>query len=127
MSQVATGPHSTAGRYVIFFMALFSLFTGLIYNEAFSIPLALFGTTHYKCPTDHRVSLINIRTNEVHFLSRHALDAVNTDTQCRVTDALPRVYRGTQSKAPAAILNGDCRMMPLAIDCSASQDSSHTL
>jgi V-type ATPase 116kDa subunit family len=54
-----------AGRYVIFFMAMFSLFTGLIYNEAFSIPLTMFGTTHYKCPGDPGVSLIDIRTNEV--------------------------------------------------------------
>ena len=54
-----------AGRYVIFFMALFSLFTGLIYNEAFSIPLAVFGGSHYKCPGDSSVSLINMRTNEV--------------------------------------------------------------
>ena len=54
-----------AGRYVIFFMALFSLFTGLIYNEAFSIPLAVFGTSHYKCPGDSSVSLIDMRTNEV--------------------------------------------------------------
>lgn len=55
----------SAGRYVIFFMALFSLFTGLIYNEAFSIPLAVFGGSHYKCPGDSSVSLINMRTNEV--------------------------------------------------------------
>ena len=46
-------------------MALFSLFTGLIYNEAFSIPLAVFGTSHYKCPGDSSVSLIDMRTNEV--------------------------------------------------------------
>jgi V-type ATPase 116kDa subunit family len=46
-------------------MALFSLFTGLIYNEAFSIPLAVFGGSHYKCPGDSSVSLINMRTNEV--------------------------------------------------------------
>lgn len=46
-------------------MALFSLFTGLIYNEAFSIPLAVFGSSHYKCPGDSSVSLIDMRTNEV--------------------------------------------------------------
>ena len=46
-------------------MSIFSLFTGLIYNEAFSIPLAFFGPSHWKCPSDRGLSLIDIRTNEV--------------------------------------------------------------
>lgn len=33
-------------------MAIFSLFTGLIYNEAFSIPLSLFGRGRWACPSD---------------------------------------------------------------------------
>lgn len=45
-------------------MAVFSLYTGLIYNEAFSIPLSIFGGTRYSCPSDPKVSLIDIRTNE---------------------------------------------------------------
>ena len=45
-------------------MAIFSVFTGLIYNEAFSIPLSLFGATAYTCPSDPSLSLIDIRTNE---------------------------------------------------------------
>ena len=45
-------------------MAIFSLFTGLIYNEAFSIPLSIFGHTSWKCPSDPSISLIDIRTNE---------------------------------------------------------------
>ena len=45
-------------------MAIFSVFTGLIYNEAFSIPLSLFGATAYTCPSDPPLSLIDIRTNE---------------------------------------------------------------
>jgi V-type H+-transporting ATPase subunit a len=53
-----------AGRYVILAMAIFSLFTGLIYNEAFSIPLSIFGSTSWKCPSDPSISLIDIRTNE---------------------------------------------------------------
>ncbi|KAK0575468.1 hypothetical protein LWI29_001122 [Acer saccharum] len=37
------------GRYVIMMMALFSIFTGLIYNEFFSVPFELFGPSAYGC------------------------------------------------------------------------------
>jgi len=40
------------GRYCIVLMAAFSIFTGLIYNEFFSMPMTLFGGTHSRvgCP-----------------------------------------------------------------------------
>ncbi|CAL5212417.1 unnamed protein product [Lathyrus oleraceus] len=37
------------GRYVIFMMSLFSIYTGLIYNEFFSVPFELFGPSAYEC------------------------------------------------------------------------------
>ncbi|KAL8160661.1 hypothetical protein V2J09_002198 [Rumex salicifolius] len=37
------------GRYVIMMMALFSIYTGLIYNEFFSVPFELFGQSAYAC------------------------------------------------------------------------------
>ncbi|KAJ0087270.1 hypothetical protein Patl1_09235 [Pistacia atlantica] len=37
------------GRYVIMMMALFSIYTGLIYNEFFSVPFELFGPSAYDC------------------------------------------------------------------------------
>ncbi|KAL5557947.1 hypothetical protein UlMin_034158 [Ulmus minor] len=37
------------GRYVIMMMALFSIYTGLIYNEFFSVPFELFGQSAYGC------------------------------------------------------------------------------
>ncbi|XP_010918985.1 V-type proton ATPase subunit a3 isoform X2 [Elaeis guineensis] len=37
------------GRYVIMMMAIFSIYTGLIYNEFFSVPFELFGKSAYAC------------------------------------------------------------------------------
>lgn len=37
------------GRYVILMMAFFSIYTGLIYNEFFSVPFELFGRSAYAC------------------------------------------------------------------------------
>ncbi|XP_065882276.1 V-type proton ATPase subunit a2-like [Euphorbia lathyris] len=37
------------GRYVIMMMAIFSIYTGLIYNEFFSVPFELFGPSAYAC------------------------------------------------------------------------------
>ncbi|XP_047319663.1 V-type proton ATPase subunit a3-like [Impatiens glandulifera] len=37
------------GRYVIMMMSLFSIYTGLIYNEFFSVPFELFGQSAYSC------------------------------------------------------------------------------
>ncbi|KAH9331599.1 hypothetical protein KI387_003707, partial [Taxus chinensis] len=38
-----------AGRYILFMMALFSIYCGLIYNEFFSVPFNIFGPSAYKC------------------------------------------------------------------------------
>ncbi|KAL9993009.1 putative V-type ATPase, V0 complex, 116kDa subunit family [Helianthus debilis subsp. tardiflorus] len=37
------------GRYVILMMSIFSIYTGLIYNEFFSVPFELFGRSAYDC------------------------------------------------------------------------------
>ncbi|KAL6524733.1 V-type proton ATPase subunit a2 [Orobanche minor] len=36
-------------RYAVMMMALFSIYTGLIYNEFFSVPFELFGRSAYEC------------------------------------------------------------------------------
>ncbi|GLT41131.1 hypothetical protein SLA2020_152170 [Shorea laevis] len=49
-------------RYVIMMMALFSIYTGLIYNEFFFVPFELFGPSAYaRCdPTCRFVPLIHL-------------------------------------------------------------------
>lgn len=45
------------GRYVICLMAMFSIYVGIVYNEAFSMPLTFFGDTTWQCSNstdDHR-------------------------------------------------------------------------
>jgi vacuolar-type H+-ATPase subunit I/STV1 len=60
------------GRYCIVLMATFSIFTGLIYNEFFSMPMTLFGGTRARVSGCCRPIIIINTSITIMFPSSHS-------------------------------------------------------
>ena len=80
------------GRYCILLMALFSVYTGVLYNECFSVPMHMFGSSKYVCdPIDP--------TKDTTCDSQYTTGLVSKDDSAYPFGVDP-VWHGTRSELP---------------------------
>lgn len=89
------------GRYVILLMAIFSIYTGFIYNEFFSLVTTIFGGSKFACATDASI------TNPVDMEMDHTLCPTAFSTGLALTTpgkpypfGIDPAWHGTRTELP---------------------------
>lgn len=79
------------GRYVILLMSIFSIYTGFVYNEFFSVPFNIFGKSAYRC-ADPSFSIDNCPSASTNGLVKWSSDPY--------AFGLDSVWHGSRSELP---------------------------
>lgn len=104
------------GRYCILLMGIFSIYTGLIYNEFFSMPTVIFGHTHARCMVGNKIltAVTDMRECKEHAGAEVAFPKHTTPYPLGVDP----IWHGTKAELPffnsmkmkMSILLGVCHM-----------------
>lgn len=89
------------GRYIILLMAGFSIYTGLIYNEFFSIVTTIFGPSRFVCATDASISDVDaIKMDPSLCPSAFSIGLAQRDPGAAYAFGVDPAWHGTRTELP---------------------------